>query len=223
MTYYYTALFRPSTGEIQYAEHFEDESERDKRASQLEPEAARMSPPDVDGEPTEDSWLCYSGPDPVEAELVRMGAKPTKDETVAEDDPKDVAIAKWQAFADRVAAEAAEAALKTTSILTAPEHDDRHEAREIPPLQLAMSAVEKATQAVLDAKQGTDALQLRADNLAAEAYGTGAASEPEERKQALRRKAVDAQAEADNEKARLYHAEQDLAEKIKAVEGLKNA
>jgi len=213
--FFYTALFRPSTGEIQYAEHFEDEAERDKRAKQLEPEARRMSPPDVDGKPTEDAWLCYVSDKPVEWTQAFT--------QYLMDHPQDADMV--QAERDKIHAQAVAVAdkAKTTSVLTDPEVDDRHEARGLPPLAVALSAVEKATQAVLDAKQGADALQKRADNLAEQAYGIGASSEPEERKQVLRRKAVDAQAEADNEKARLYHAEQDLADKIKAVEGLKNA
>lgn len=226
MTYYYTAMFRPTTGEIQFAEHFEDVKERDKRATQLEAEARRQSPPDVDGKPTDDAWMCYKGDKPVEwtmAFVAYLEAHPMGPE---------VTQAEW----DKIMSDAEKVAdkVKSCSVLTAPEIDDSElidpvtgdvlrAGRPIPPIQLALSAVEKATQAVNDAKTGADALQKRADNLAEEAYGTGAQSEPEERKQVLRRKAVDAQAEADNEKARLYHAEQDLAEKLKIVEDLKNA
>ena len=64
MTYYYTAMFRPATGEIQFAEHFEDVKERDKRATQLEAESRRQSPPDMDGKPTEDAWFSYKGTAP---------------------------------------------------------------------------------------------------------------------------------------------------------------
>lgn len=212
MIYYYTAITHNDTNEILYAEHFEDEGEMLKRSRQLEAEARRLGP-----------WKCYTGTEPVEAFLARLTAKATDADTVKPDDSDNVRRSKFEAFSDRVDALAAKAGAKTISVLTAPEIDDSAECRPVPPLQLALSAVEVATQRVLDAKTGADALQKRADNLAEEAYGTGAQSEPEERKQVLRRKAVDAQAEADNEKARLYHAEQDLAEKIQAVEGLRNA
>src|SRR5690349_15717487 len=117
MTYYYTAMFRPTTGEIQFAEHFEDVKERDKRATQLEAEARRQSPPDVYGKPTDDAWYCYKGEVPCEVYLARIAVEPKEGED-------------QDAFAKRIQA-AGDAVKKTTSVLTAPEVDDTAEARPV--------------------------------------------------------------------------------------------
>lgn len=185
--FFYTAIFRPTTGEILYPEHFEARTERDKRAKQLEAEARRLSQKhDEDGMPAPDAWLCYSGADPVEAELVRMAAKPTKSEEVTEADDKETAIAKWKAYAERMASDAAKAALKTTSVLTAPELDDSElwdhsdpanpivvrPGRELPAWALAQHAVEAAELAVRDAQDGVDAAQKRADEIIARVFST---------------------------------------------------
>jgi hypothetical protein len=233
--FFYTAIFRPTTGEILCPEHFEAKSERDKRAKQLEVEARQLSSKhDEDGTPAPEAWLCYSGTDPVEAELVRMAAKPTKAEEVLETDDKETAIAKWKAYTERVAAEAAKAAFKTTSMLTEPEVDDSQEARELPAWAVAQHAVEAAELAVRDAQDGVDAAQKRFDDISARIFSkepdrpAAVAEHAEWEKRTLlagapgaearvayddRRQAVAAQTEVDQQKARLYRAEENLKEK----------
>jgi len=221
MNYFYTAIFQPSTGKIMYPEHFEAESERDKRAKQLESESRRMSPPDDDdGKPHDDTWLCYSGVEAVETYLIRIGTPLIDSEKSTEGVSDEKETSKRQAYHERV--DNMVAKVRTISALTAPEFDDRKESRQLPAWAIAQSAMEKAAQAVIDAKQGADALQLRADNLAEAAYSRASDGPPRGVNELAesRRKAVDAQTQADHEKARLYHAEQDYLSKSEEFKAL---
>lgn len=207
--FFYTAIFRPSSGEIltsvdgvPYAEHFVDEGEMRKRARQFEAHARSL------GEV--DPWVVYTGVEPVEAYWARATAEHPDGEG------EDTANKRLDALA-------AKAAAKTVSVLTAPEIDDSQEARPLPTWAVAQAEVEKAERAVVDAKEAHVALQLRADNLAEEAYATGAASDPEDVKMLKRRRAVNAQTEADQAKARLYHAEGDYAAKANTFKMLMEA
>jgi len=238
--FYYTAITHNETNEIQYAEHFEDETERNKRAVQLEGEARRLGP-----------WKCYTGTEPVEAFIVRLTTKPTDAETVKEGDDKDTIQAKQNDYTARVDALAAKSGAKTVSVLTAPEIDDRDEARQLPDWAVAQTSVERAQQAVFDAQQGSGAAHKRADAIIDELYGTSkdrpdprvelsaiqAQYESEIKAVTENRatkvnplspdhaRAISAQTEADQADARLYLAQQELTarqadyDKIKPKEG----
>lgn len=202
MGFFYTAITHNETNEIRFAEHFVDEGEMIKRSKQLHIEAVNLGP-----------WKMYAGNEPPEAFLIRLYAKPEGSEEPKEGDDKETLAKKWEAFSARVDKEAAKAGSKTISVLTVPEIDDTQELRQLPAWAIAQHAMEKSAQYVIDAKQASSVLNLRADNLADAAYSRDASSIPEgQRKEAIR-KALSAQQEADYAKARLYHAEQDYAEK----------
>jgi len=202
--FFYTAIFRPSTGEIltPFAEHFADEAEMLKRARQFEAHARSL------GE--DDPWMVYSGVEPVEAYLDRLTIQPKEDESP-------------ESFQTRQNALAAKGAARTVSVLTAPEVDDSQEARPLPAWAVAQAEVEKAERFLIDAKEAHIALQKRADNLAEEAYATGSQTDPEDVKALKRQRAVRAQAEADQAQARLYHAEGDYAAKAQTYAVLMDA
>lgn len=194
-----------------YAEHFVDEAEMRKRARQFEAQARML---DVKGD---GSYKAYSGMEPVEAFIVRLTEPLTKDEEVPKGSTEEAYNASLAKYTARVDALAAKAGAKTVSVLTAPEVDDSQEARPVPAVALARSAVEVAEQAVIDAQAAVDKHQGRADTLAEEALSRGSKSATPDIKAELRRKADGAQDEAEQAKARLYHAQQELKARQKAV------
>ena len=173
--YYYTAIIRDSDHKIEFAEHFEDKAECQKRSIQLNQEAHQR------GEV--DPWKSWEGEEPPEVFIARLKAK--------EGDDVEALVTK--------------AALKSVSVLTAPELDDSKECRPVPSLSLALSAVEAAQQSVLDGEQGISAIMRRLEGVE------------------LGIKAAAMRTELDMAEARLYHAQQDLLDKLAAVEGLRNA
>lgn len=193
--FYYTALFQPSTGAIEYPEHFEDKAERDKRARQLESEArVRGEGPDL--------WKCYTGDEPVEAYLARVNAFQPGGE--GEDTENN-----------RIDALAAKAASKTTSVLTAPEVDDRAEARPLPAWAVAQHELESAQLVVDDYQAIVDQYTIRANALDEEA-SIGGKTTPH-----LRREAEGARTEVDQAAAKLYKAHTVLVEKQAAYDAVK--
>lgn len=227
--FFYTAIFRPTTGEVLRednflaAEHFADEAERNKRAKQFETHARSL------GEV--DPWMVYSGQVPVEVYLARSAVAPKEGEEQAD------WAARVQAAGDKVT--------KTVSVLTAPEVDDSElvdhsdpanpvvirPGRELPAWALAQHAVEAAELAVRDAQDGVDSAQKRADEIITRVFSTAhdrpaaVAAHAEWEKKTLiagapgadarvsyddRRQAVAAQTEVDQQKARLYRAEEEL-------------
>lgn len=220
-----------------YAEHFVDEAEMRKRARQFEAQARQM---DAAGDR---KYLACSGTEPPEALIVRLTTLPTDAETPKEGDDKDAAELKRMAYADRVDALAAKAGAKTVSRLTAPEVDDSQEARPVPALALARSAVEVAEQMVRDAQDGVDVAQAKFDAVAAEFLSTSPDKLPEagalrdavakadanDTRQMLffgkeqytppadRRRMIEAQFHLDQEGGRLYRAESELQTRRECV------
>jgi len=190
--------------EFVYAEHFESESDMHKRARQFETQARQMDAPNGD------AHKVYSGTEPPEAFIARLTFRGFEPDDESPDD-----------FNKELDAACKAAGAKTVSVLTAPELDDTQENRPLPPLALALSAVEAAEQAVMDAQAGVDQLQTRADDLAEAAKSTDPDGPGPEAKAALAQKARGALAEVDQARARLYHAQNDLEAKQKAVEELK--
>jgi hypothetical protein len=208
---YYTAITRQTADGYEiatetigdklytYAEHFEDEGEAKKRARQFESQARQM---DAEGET---AHKVYTGTEPPEAFIVRLTWP-----AMTDSESRDEYYAKMDTAA-------AKAGAKTISVLGEPEHDDSQENRPVPPVAMARSAVEVAEQAVKDAQAAVDKHQGRADTLAEEALSRGPKSATPDIKAELRRKADGAQDEADQAKARLYHAEQELKSRQNAV------
>ncbi len=173
--FFYTAITHDETNEIQYAEHFEDEAEMQKRSRQLEAEARRLGP-----------WKCYKGTEPVEAFLVRLNAKPRGKEIIEETDDKDAMLSKMTVFQMRVDDEAAKAGAKTVSVPTAPEIDDREiidhsnpgapvvvqAGRPLPEWALAQHEAEKAGQVLADATAHAAAAKAKAERINDLIFGT---------------------------------------------------
>lgn len=200
MSFFYTAITHNETKEIRFAEHFTDKGEMLKRSKQLHIEAVKLGP-----------WKCYAGSEPVEAFLVRLAAKPEGSEIIFETDDNEASSKKLEAFSARVDKEAAKAGAKTISVLTDPEIDDTQDARPLPDWAVAQHAMEAAAQALADAKQSAETLIKRAESMDDQANSTKA--DRGARNPALIAAADGARGEADSAKARLYHAEQDYAEK----------
>ncbi len=205
---YYTAITHDETNEIRYAEHFDDIVECEKRSRQLEAEARHLG-----------FWKCYKGTEPVEAYLARINAKPLESEVPDEGDAKGAIESKFKAYTDRINAIAAKAGAKTISILTAPEIDDRDEARPLPNYALAEHEYESAKRVVDDFTEIVQKYQARADSLDEQATGTKSDQAP--MNPALKVAADGARGELDQAKAKLYHAEKKLADKAAALEALK--
>jgi len=209
MTYFYTAIFRPTTGEvlrevngdvtIVMAEHFADEVERNKRAKQFEAHARSL------GEA--DPWMVYTGVRPLEWSLAFA--------KYLEDHPMGAGVD--QDARDKIMADATKAAdkVKSVSILTDPEVDDSQDARTLPAWAIAQHEVEAAEQAVKDAQAGHDAIKARADQMDAAAYSTRPDRGPIEA--GARQRADSARQEAEQAQARLYHAQENLKAKKAAL------
>jgi hypothetical protein len=226
--FFYTAIFRPSTGEVlrddhlTYAEHFVDEAEMRKRAKQFESHARSLG---------EDApWMVYMGKESFERNRAREDFR-----------AYDPDAETPEQFYKEMDAEVAKIT-KTASILTAPEVDDSQEARPLPAWAVAQADVERAELAVKDAQDGVDEAQKRADAIIDRVFSTSpdrpaavAAHAEWETKTLMsgapgadlkvayddRRQAVAASLTVDQQKGRLYLAQEDLKAKREVYDALK--
>jgi hypothetical protein len=194
---FYTAIIQANTNAIEFAEHFDDEAERDKRARQLQGECI--------GRGEADGWRVYTGDKPVEWTLAFADYLTKHPQTAdMEQSERDKIMANASAFADKA---------KTVSIKAEPEIDDRDEARPLPAWAVAEHEQATALITLADAKATSDAATAKADELDSLAAKTKGNSD-------LRAEANAARATAEQAAAILYRAEQDYQAKAQTFNTL---